>query len=89
VEGAAAAKIKITSIIKRNNNLNSLLYMGMSESGFKIMVEPINNCVKDVLGSFDCTIKSKCCESYKMFDCYAHCRTNEDERMDSQDEELK
>ena len=60
--------------------------MGMSESGFKIMVEPINNCVKDVLGSFDCTCKSRCCEYYKMFDCYAHCRTNEDDRIDSQDE---
>ncbi len=51
--------------------------MGMSESGLRIFIEPVNNCVSNVLGSFDYTCRSKCLENYKCCSCYSHCRTND------------
>ena len=49
--------------------------MGMTESGLKMMTNPLQSCVSEVLGSFDCTMKSKCCENYKCLNFYYHCRT--------------
>ena len=49
--------------------------MGMLESSLKTLTNPLQSCVSDVLGSFDCTMKSKCCENYNCLNCYYHCRT--------------
>ncbi len=49
--------------------------MGMSESSLKTLTNPLQSCVSEVLGSFDCTMKSKCCENYKCLNFYYHCRT--------------
>jgi hypothetical protein len=54
--------------------------MGLSES-------VLNNCVSDVLGSFDCTLKSKCLENVKCLNLYYHCRTVEGDILESDDEE--
>jgi hypothetical protein len=54
--------------------------MGISES-------VLSQCVGDVLGSFDCTIKSKCLENVKCMNLYYHCRTTNSEMSDSEDEE--
>jgi hypothetical protein len=67
--------------------------MGMSESGMRIFISPFNACVSDVLGSFDYTCKSKCCENYKFCSCYSHCRTNnmgekEDDDDNKEDTEI-
>ena len=43
--------------------------MGLSES-------TMSDCINGVLGSFDCTCKSKCMESCKCMICYYHCRTS-------------
>jgi hypothetical protein len=56
--------------------------MGMSESGMKICIGPVDSCVSNVLGSFDYTCKSKCFENYKCCSCYSHCRTNDKEEKD-------
>ena len=60
--------------------------MGMSESSLKTLTNPLQSCVSEVLGSFDCTMKSKCCENYKCLNFYYHCRTtnndaNEDDEI--------
>lgn len=49
--------------------------MGMTESALTTMTQPLQTCVSDVLGSFDCTLRSKCCEEYKCLSFYYHCRT--------------
>ena len=49
--------------------------MGMSESSFKTLTNPLQSCISEVLGSVDCIMKSKCCENHKCFDFYYHCRT--------------
>jgi hypothetical protein len=53
--------------------------MGVSES-----VQ--SQCIESVLGSFDCTIKSKCLENVKCMNLYYHCRTINSEMTDSDDE---
>ena len=55
--------------------------MGLSES-------VLNNCVNEVLGSFDCTIKSKCFENYQCLNLYYHCRTTNSDVNESEDEEV-
>ena len=50
--------------------------MGLSESSLK-------SCISEVLGSFDCTCKSKCLESCRCMACYYHCRTTNDAEIDS------
>ena len=62
--------------------------MGLSESGLKTMTTPIQSCVSEVLGSFDCTLKSKCCENYKCLNFYYHCRTTEGNLIDNSDDEV-
>jgi hypothetical protein len=63
--------------------------MGLSESGLKIMVEPAHSCISQVLGSFDCTLKSKCCDYQKICSCYYHCRTvDESTYIESDHEEI-
>ena len=48
----------------------------------------LKNCITDVLGSFDCTCKSKCCENYKFLNLYYHCRTAQNDILtESEDEE--
>ena len=56
--------------------------MGMTESSLKTLTNPMQSCVTEVLGSFDCTMKSKCCENYKCLNFYYHCRTNQDAKID-------
>ncbi len=59
----------------------------MSESSLKTLTNPIQSCVTEVLGSFDCTMKSKCCENYKCLNFYYHCsKTNPDIINDTDDE---
>ena len=55
--------------------------MGLSES-------TLQNCVTNILGSFDCTCKSKCCEYCKFMKLYYHCRTTQSDIIitDSEDE---
>ena len=62
--------------------------MGLTESSLKAMTNPIQSCVSEVLGSFDCTLKSKCCEQYKCLNFYYHCRTNQDANIDNSDDEV-
>ena len=63
--------------------------MGLTESSLKTMTNPIQSCVSEVLGSFDCTLKSKCCEQYKCLNFYYHCRTNQDSNVvDNSDDEV-
>ena len=57
--------------------------MGMSESSLKTLTNPIQSCVTEVLGSFDCTMKSKCCENYKCLNFYYHCRTVQSDIIDN------
>ena len=59
--------------------------MGMSESSLKTLTNPLQSCVSEVLGSFDCTMKSKCCENYKCLNFYYHCRTVKSENSDGLD----
>ena len=49
--------------------------MGMTESSLKTITNPLQSFVSEVLGSIDCTLKSKCCENYKCLNFYYHCRT--------------
>ena len=63
--------------------------MGLTESSLKTMTNPIQSCVSEVLGSFDCTLKSKCCENYKCLNFYYHCRTNQDANIDNSDDEIR
>ena len=44
--------------------------MGMTESSLQTLTNPLQSCVSEVLGSFDCTMKSKCCENYKCLNFY-------------------
>ena len=62
--------------------------MGITESSFKTLTNPLQSCVSEVLGSFDCTLKSKCCEQYKCLNFYYHCRTNQKDIDSSDDDEL-
>ena len=62
--------------------------MGMTESSLKTMTNPIQSCVSEVLGSFDCTLKSKCCENYKCLNFYYHCRTTDSNVIDNSDDEV-
>ena len=62
--------------------------MGVTESSLKTLTNPIQSCVTEVLGSFDCTLKSKCCENYKCLNFYYHCRTTRDNEIDSSDDEV-
>ena len=62
--------------------------MGLTESSLKTMTNPIQSCVSEVLGSFDCTLKSKCCENYKCLNFYYHCRTTEGNVIDNSDDEV-
>ena len=58
--------------------------MGMTESSLQTLTNPLQSCVSEVLVSFDCTMKSKCCENYKCLNFYYHCRTNgKGENIDS------
>ena len=49
--------------------------MGLSESSLQSCNEILKTCITDVLGSFDCTCKSKCMEKCKCMNLYYHCRT--------------
>ena len=62
--------------------------MGMTESSLQTLTNPLQSCVSEVLGSFDCTMKSKCCENYKCLNFYYHCRTTngKSENIDSDTE---
>ena len=60
----------------------------MSESSLKTLTNPIQSCVTEVLGSFDCTMKSKCCENYKCLNFYYHCRTTQSDIIDNSDDEV-
>ena len=62
--------------------------MGISESSQKNCNESLNTFITDVLGSFDCTCKSKCCDNYKCINMYYHCRTiqKKDDLTDSEEE---
>ena len=63
--------------------------MGMTESSLQTLTNPLQSCVSEVLGSFDCTMKSKCCENYKCLNFYYHCRTRHTgEGLDSDDIEI-
>ena len=65
------------------NLINNI--MGVSESSQKTVM----NHLSDVLGSFDCTCKSKCCEYFKCINLYYHCRTtNKDNINESEEEEI-
>ena len=55
----------------------------MTESSLKTLTNPIQSCVSEVLGSFDCTLKSKCCENYKCLNVYYHCRTTQSDIIDN------
>ena len=50
--------------------------MGISESSQKNCNESAQKFIESVLGSFDCTFKSKCCDYFKCINLYYHCRTN-------------
>jgi hypothetical protein len=60
----------------------------MTESSLKTLTNPMQSCVSEVLGSFDCTMKSKCCESYKCLNFYYHCRTINESHIDDTDDEI-
>ena len=63
--------------------------MGMTESSLQTLTNPLQACVSDVLGSFDCTLKSRCCENYKCLNFYYHCRarhTGDGEDIDEETE---
>ena len=60
----------------------------MTESSLKTLTNPIQSCVTEVLGSFDCTMKSKCCENYKCLNFYYHCRTVQSDIIDNSDDEV-
>ena len=60
----------------------------MTESSLKTLTNPLQSCVSEVLGSFDCTLKSKCCESYKCLNFYYHCRTTQKDIDSSDDDEF-
>ena len=61
--------------------------MGVSESSQKNCSESLNTFITDVLGSFDCTCKSKCCDHFKCINFYYHCRTtNRDDLSESEEE---
>ena len=57
--------------------------MGMTESSLQTLTNPLQSCVSDVLGSFDCTLKSRCCENYKCLNFYYHCRTTAGKNEDT------
>ena len=61
--------------------------MGVSESSQKNCNESLNTFITDVLGSFDCTCKSKCCDPFKCINLYYHCQTikKEDDLTDSEE----
>ena len=61
--------------------------MGVSESAQKNCNESLNTFITDVLGSFDCTCKSKCCDYFKCINFYYHCRTtNKDDLSETEEE---
>ena len=60
--------------------------MGMTESSLQTLTNPLQSCVSDVLGSFDCTLKSRCCENYKCLNFYYHCRTTAGKNEDINEE---
>ena len=60
----------------------------MTESILKTLTNPMQSCVSEVLGSFDCTMKSKCCENYKCLNFYYHCRTTSESHIDDTDDEI-
>ena len=62
--------------------------MGITESSLKTCVKPLQTCVSEVLGSFDCTMKSKCCENYKCLNFYYHCRTTQSDIISDTDDEV-
>ena len=49
------------------------LYMGLTESGLKIMIMPCTTCMTHVLGNIDCGVS--CCDG-EGFKC--HCKTKDD-----------
>ena len=70
-----------------NNLINNI--MGVSESSQKNCNESLQKFISDVLGSFDCTCKSRCCEYFKCINLYYHCRTtNKDNINESEEEEI-
>ena len=62
--------------------------MGITESSLQTCVKPLQTCVSEVLGSFDCTMKSKCCENYKCLNFYYHCRTTQSDIISDTDDEV-
>lgn len=61
--------------------------MGVSESAQKNCNESLKTFISDVLGSFDCTCKSKCCDNFKCINFYYHCRTiNKDDMSETEEE---
>ena len=62
--------------------------MGITESSLQTCVKPLQTCVSEVLGSFDCTMKSKCCENYKCLNVYYHCRTTNPDIINDTDDEV-
>ena len=53
--------------------------MGITESSLQTCVKPLQTCVSEVLGSFDCTMKSKCCENYKCTQAHVDFEFNAEE----------
>ena len=62
--------------------------MGISESSLKTGTKPLSDCVNNVFGSLNCVCKSKCCDYYKLCNCYGHCRTIDEQKSDETDDEL-
>ena len=60
----------------------------MTESSLKTLTNPLQSCVSEVLGSFDCTMKSKCCDNYKCLNFYYHCRTTQSDIINDTDDEV-
>ncbi len=66
------------------NLINNI--MGVSESSQKNCNESLQKFISDVLGSFDCTCKSRCCEYFKCINLYDHCRTNNNTSENEEEE---
>ena len=51
--------------------------------------ESLQKLIEAVLGSFDCTFKSKCCDYFKCINLYYHCRTTNKDNINESEEEEK
>ena len=55
--------------------------MGLSES-------TMSECISNVLGSFDCTCKSKCMENCQCLKLYYDCRTTQSDIISESEDEI-